>query len=53
MNIKNVSNIKIHIFLNNFIDKIAVCLCIQFIDLSTRRNIEQNPLYWLYTTSLA
>ncbi len=44
VNIKNISNIKIYIFFsNNFIDKMALGLCIQFIDLLIRRNIEQTP----------
>jgi hypothetical protein len=28
---------------NNFINKMALGLCIQFIDLSTSRNIEETP----------
>jgi hypothetical protein len=43
VNIKNVSNIKIHILKKSFIDKIALGSRIQFIDISTRRNIEQTP----------
>ncbi len=36
------------IFLKNtFIEKIALCLCISFIDLSIHRNIEQTPSEWV------